>query len=444
MAYQFKLQSDKTILIILLAGLAVRFFLFAHFFKEPGFFYDDDSSGYIQIAENVRLGNGFSWYNASPFKPDGFRTPLYPLFLLSHRVIFGSYIPTLATQILLAAAIAYLTYVISRDFMNRPGIGLVAASIFLFTPFSVMVSINFLTQTLFTFVLTSAILMWLKFLKKSDNKYFIYAAILFPLSALIRPIAFLILVPLFLSLFAYVYLSRDERFSLRRILTLITIAIIIFIGTLSPWLIRNYRVFNTFSLSTIKYYQLYFYDLEYIYSRNKEIPIQSASQILETDINRISGQTNNHEYARDFTYSKLLKQRFIYYISEMPYTAIITRIELMFKFFIRDGIRYWIHYYGKSTQGLWLIPVITERIILFGIFMGMILSFIHGVISHNKYMPIFLNVAFFVLIYFAALTGVMASAGLRFPIEPLFLLLGTNGIYLLWGIYKNFIYDYQK
>lgn len=420
-------NHKKTIFLIIAAGIIVRLFLFFYFLEENKFFYDDDSFGYIELAENMRLGNGFS--NPAD-KPDGFRTPLYPLFLLSHRIIFGSYLPALITQILLIGVTAYLIFIIAKDFMNRSDIGLIAAAAFLFSPFSLMVSLNFLTQTLFTVILTTAVLMWLKFLKTSQDKYFVYSIVLFAISALTRPIAFLILAPILASLFIYIFLTRDSHFSRRRILMLLLVAIILFTSVMSPWLLRNYLTFGSFSLSTVTYYQLYFYDLPHIYGRHQGISFQESFNLLEKNINEISGQTINHEYARDFAYSNLLKERFIHYLIQMPDTTIITRAELVFKFFIRDGIRYWIHYYqnNNDTAGLWLISVIIERIFLFALFIGMVIAIIYGILSRNENAAIFLNVLFMVILYFAFLTGIMASAGLRFPIEPLFLLLGLSGI----------------
>ena len=58
----------------------------------------------------------------------------------------------------------------------------------------------------------------------------------------------------------------------------------------------------------------------------------------------------------------------------------------------------------------------------------MVIAIIYGILSRNENAAIFLNVLFMVILYFAFLTGIMASAGLRFPIEPLFLLLGLSGI----------------
>jgi len=425
-------SSKKIIFLIITAGVVVRIFLFIHFLKEPQFFYDDDSYNYTQVAENLRLGNGFSWHKEAPFKPEGFRTPAYPLFLLGHRVVFGSYNSALITQILLIAITAYLIYVIARDFANRPKTGLLTAALVLFSPFSLMVSLNFLTQTLFTFILTLAVWTWLKFLKTSLNKYFFYSAILLPLSALIRPIAFLILIPFFASFFVHAFLNKNPNFSWQRGVRLLCMAITLFIIILSPWLLRNYRVFNSFSLSTIKYYQLYFYDLPPIYGRAKGITNQEASQILTEEFHNITGiadRSSTHEYARDFAYSKLLKERFLRYLAQMPGAALITRLDFMFKFFIRDGIRYWIHYYTNgSINGLLLIPVILERGFLFLVFVGMLIFTVQSFLIKNRNTFPFFSLLFLVILYFGFLTGIMASAGLRFPVEPLFLLLGLSGL----------------
>src|SRR3989338_7862789 len=82
---------NRSLIIILVAGLLVRLFLFFYFLDEPAFFWDDDSNTYIYTAENMLAGNGFSWDTHPPYIPDAFRTPGYPIFLLLHIVLFGSY-----------------------------------------------------------------------------------------------------------------------------------------------------------------------------------------------------------------------------------------------------------------------------------------------------------------------------------------------------------------
>lgn len=434
-----KTKNGKIILAILLAGLAVRIFLFTHYLGKSDFFYDDDSYGYIQIAENIRLGNGFSWFSSPPFEPDGFRTPLYSLFLLGHRLLFGTYTAALVTQTILSVIIAFWIYLIAKDFLSRPGTGLAASTVFLFMPFSIMVSLNFLTQTVFTFTLTAAVLLWLKFLRNSEAKYFYSCAILLPMCALIRPIAFLIPIPFLASLLIKTRSNHEDflKSYLRRCL----FAILIFVGIISPWLLRNYKVFNSFSLSTITYYQLYFYDLSYIYGKVNGISMSEASIFLEDDLDRISGlpdRGTNHEYARDFKHSALLKERFFHYLRQAPITAAITRIELMFKFFIRDGIRYWFHYYNLREGWGTMAPIIIERLILLIIFAGLAITTISGVLSRDWNDALVPITMFLIIGYFDLLTGVMASAGLRYPAEPFILLLGISGIHKILKLCPKF------
>ena len=144
-------RYKKILWFILLAGLLVRVGLWFYFTEHrPDFFMDDDSAGYLQLAENMRLGRGFSWQASEPFEPHSFRTPGYPAFLLVMRTASGHYEAALIAQIFLVTAVAGLIFLIARE-LGRPKLGLWAAGIFLFMPFSVMVSLRYLTQPLFTF-----------------------------------------------------------------------------------------------------------------------------------------------------------------------------------------------------------------------------------------------------------------------------------------------------
>src|SRR5689334_10230314 len=43
--------------------------------------YTGDSARYLALARNLAAGNGFSASASSPYYPEIFRAPLYPLFL---------------------------------------------------------------------------------------------------------------------------------------------------------------------------------------------------------------------------------------------------------------------------------------------------------------------------------------------------------------------------
>ena len=229
--------SKKTIAIILSLGLIVRIALFFYLLDKPRAFIDDDSSTYLQSAENLRLGRGFSWEESPPYHPDAFRTPGYPVFLLLHRVVFGTYNSALITQSFLAVAIALIIFLLAREY-GKIRIGYAAAAVFLAMPFSLNVSLKFLTQTFFTFALMLAVFYWIRFLKTNAFKYFITAAILLPLAAYIRPIAQYIYIPFMLSLI-YAKWAAGSKIDFKDILKKSGLILAIFLLVLAPWLYRN-------------------------------------------------------------------------------------------------------------------------------------------------------------------------------------------------------------
>ena len=193
---------NKIILVILVVGLAIRLGLFFYFLNTPEAFWDDDSNTYIYTAENMLLGNGFSWDTKPPYRPDAFRTPGYPIFLLFHEAVFGSYYIALITQSFLGIGIAFIIFLLAKQYASVK-IGYWASAIFLAMPFSIQVNLKFLTQSFFGFVLILAVWFWLKFLKNGDNKSLFITALLLPLLALIRPIAQFIYLPFILSFVYY-------------------------------------------------------------------------------------------------------------------------------------------------------------------------------------------------------------------------------------------------
>lgn len=415
-------SSHKLLTIFLLAGVALRLFLFVHFADQPSFYLDDDSAGYIQLAENMREGRGFSWEAEEPYTPNSFRTPGYPFFLLLHRLIGGSYRYALITQIILAVATAYLIFLLARD-GGQVRWGGLAAAVFLFMPFSAMVSLRYLTQPLFTFGLVVTVWIWLKFLKTDQNRYLWFAAPLLPLLALIRPIAFYIYIPFLIGYLWYNFRFKQSVNWIRFIwVAVLTVAV--FFLVLSPWLIRNWFLFGHFNLASIVAYQSYFYDAPAIYAHNHGVSYNEARQFLEQDIRQYVGVTRFEDYMT-FEVGGVLSDRAWHYWTESWPGLILTRAILFLKFFVRDGLHYWKEF-GLSIflakWGIWI-----ERGVLGLLSLGLGLSFWRTI----KQRDFVSGVSGFMLIliaYFAVLTGAVVSAGLRFPVEPLIILLGLSGL----------------
>ena len=134
----------KTALAVLIIGLVLRLCTLGAFLAyDQGFINDDDSAGYLSLAENMELGFGFAWDVGLPFTPDSFRTPGYPTFLLAHHVIFDSYGVAIITQILLSLIIALLIMRIGERYFTTKA-GIIAAFLFLVMPFSLLVTFGLL------------------------------------------------------------------------------------------------------------------------------------------------------------------------------------------------------------------------------------------------------------------------------------------------------------
>lgn len=424
---------NKTLFVILAIGLVVRLLLFFYFLDTPRFFLDDDSSSYLNTAENTLSGNGFSRVDEPPYEPDAFRTPGYPIFLLLHKVIFGSYHSALITQSMLIVGIAWIIFLLAKDYGSAK-IGHWAAATFLAMPFSIQVSLKFLTQSFFAFVLMLSVWFWLKFLKDNEDKYLLITALLLPLLALIRPIAQFIYLPFLLSFICANWIHG--KLKIKELLKVgLTLGVIFFVGIL-PWLYRNYATFGYFSLSSIIPSQMYFFDAPAVYAYNHGISNGEAASILAKRAEEDFG-ADMGEFSALFSSGAYLKEKALDIMLEHPSSVIIVRGIQFFKFFIRDGIHYWLNTplpspqisldFIKSITSM-LALVILERFLLLILFLGTVITAISSFWEKDKYKKSMIGFLILVTLYFAALSGIMSSAGLRYPVEALFILTGLIGL----------------
>lgn len=441
------LSSNRVLLFILISGFLARIFLIVFFQDNRLLFYDADSHEYVALAENIRLGHGFSWDSTEPYRPNSFRTPVYPGFLFLARFLLGSYEAALAIQSFLVVFSAYLLYLIGREYFSHK-IALWSAGVFLFMPFSLNVSVKFLTQTLFMFFLTLSVWSWNKFLKGHNKSYFVLTSFLLPIMTLTRPIAQYIPAIFLLSLAYAVYLGQI-KLSLGQFLRSVGLMMVIFFLVLSPWLFRNYKLFKSFSVSSIVPYQLYFYELPDIYALAKDVSYQEASGILKKEIDGYS-KTDDFGYYMEFAARDILLERSRHYFFQYPVYAAMSRLKNGAKFFLRDGVRYWYNDFDKTKRtdvnvykiltlkekNVFPYLVMLERTFLGVLFLGVLASSFRF-FREDGAVKLLLAFLILLLLYFSFLTGVMASAGLRFPVEPIFVLVGLAGLHRFAQITKE-------
>lgn len=391
---------------------------------DPGFFFDDDSGGYVTIAENIATGHGFSAESTSPYLPNSFRTPGYPGFLAGVYAITGHFMPALVVQTGLALFIGWIIYRLGTRYANER-VGLIAMTIFLVMPFSLLVSMRYLTQVLFTMSVMGAVWFFLSYLRTLKAHDLVIATALVPLAALIRPIAILLPAPFIVTL---IIATLWRQISWRRAAVASAVCISVFIVGIAPWLVRNQQVFGEASLSSLMPFQLYFYDDPAIYATAHRLSFAQALEELHTHIAEVTGvpySDNTRAYTEFSPITHVLIKEGIRVAFADPVALAQTRAVEFFKFFVRDGIRYWIERYGIDTaHGGGFAAVVTERLILFSLMLGFFYTAMRAFLTKN--IPILFMTL--IVLYFAVLTGVMASAGLRYPAEPLFLLLGVAGL----------------
>ncbi len=224
-----RLSDRKILLILFFSSLLIRV-IFVFTLKNR--FYFDDEFEYYRMVENFLAGRGL--IAGEGLK--GFRPPLYPL-LLSVLYFLKFNLPAVRiVQCIISAFSNCLIYLTGKKIFS-PRIGLwsgIAASVY---PFFIFYNGFLLTETLFIFLTVITIY---SFISMSDRiSACARTAIFLGLAGLCRPI-----MQLYLPVsFFHILVNREE---LAARIKKIVLIMAFFTATVSPWVIRNYVVFNKF------------------------------------------------------------------------------------------------------------------------------------------------------------------------------------------------------
>jgi hypothetical protein len=212
--------------------------------------------GYFDLSRNLILGNGFSINPVPPFLEYSYGVPLYPFFLAFFLWLTGSYAVTAMVQLVLGALIPVMGMYFARrllpptpPFKHAP---LVVGAVLALSPYQVLFSFIFYTETLFTLVFGVFLALFLNFLRKPSLRLAVWSGVLLGMATLIKPTVQYVL------LFAIAFALWHFRKALRRdIFAKLACFAFLFLLVLTPWLYRNYRVFHTVSLGTQMPFNLY-------------------------------------------------------------------------------------------------------------------------------------------------------------------------------------------
>lgn len=208
-----------------------------------------------QIASSLAMGNGFSWPEAAEAElqshhaqePTAWMPPIYPFIMAATFKGFGIFSHEAAMVLLLLQAIissltCILLYLLGKRLYNTQ-VGLLAAFLLAIYPSAIHFAVQKIWVTsLSAFCLLLVILM---FLRQADHPHMEGGAgigILLGFAALVDPV----IMGTYAFAFAWLWLKADgNRRTVTKRMAATLIALLV---TISPWLVRNYIVFEQFVL----------------------------------------------------------------------------------------------------------------------------------------------------------------------------------------------------
>lgn len=212
--------------------------------------------GYFDLSTNLVHGNGFSINPVPPYLEYSYGVPLYPFFMAFFLWISGSYAVAAMVQLLLGALIPIMGMYFARRFLpaterfrHAP---LVVGVLLALSPYQILFSFIFYTETLFTLVFGVFLILFLNFLKKPSIRLAVWAGLFLGFATLIKPtVQYIVVMAIAFALWHF----RKEWH--KDLMTKLVCLALVFFMVLTPWLYRNYRVFHTVSLGTQMPFNLY-------------------------------------------------------------------------------------------------------------------------------------------------------------------------------------------
>lgn len=225
----------KEYVFLLILFLLASFLRILYAFYLKGDIPVSDAVGYDVLGLNILKYGEYAFQLGTP---TAWRTPIYPLFLSGVYFLFGhSYLAVRIIQSIIGGLTCIVIYFIGKRTVNK-NVGFIAATISIFYPFFIYYAGYLLTEALYTFFLAVAVFWLIISAQKPDWKNLALSGIFTGLAALCKPTA--------LAFIPFSVLGLLVIMGIRKVSTYRNIAIFLlfFIITLSPWVSRNYIVFQ--------------------------------------------------------------------------------------------------------------------------------------------------------------------------------------------------------
>jgi 4-amino-4-deoxy-L-arabinose transferase-like glycosyltransferase len=212
--------------------------IFALIFPRPLFILDAEE--YHIYATNILEGRRLEVFpDGRPLHP--LRPPLYSVFITLVYFIFGQHrIAVYGVQIFLTGLTSIIIYKISLQIFNDTKSAQFASILYAFHLPTLINTAIYYPEILFTFTLILFVYTINRAFKKPTIWIFILTGFLIGLTTLVKPVVQFLPILILPGLYFYLKEKRWKAFYY------VAILIAAYLITMSPWIIRNYKVYNTF------------------------------------------------------------------------------------------------------------------------------------------------------------------------------------------------------
>ncbi|MGC9454536.1 MAG: glycosyltransferase family 39 protein [Phycisphaerae bacterium] len=267
-------MRGKLLAIIMLAALALRLGVLSVAFENPEGVFTPDSFGYVRLADHLHDEWQFRPHEAA--MPEIFRTPGYPLFLLigapygETPMQSGGWRAVLLVQVVLDVLLVGLTYLLGKWAVSQRA-GLVAAAFQAVAPVAVAASCRVLSDSLYAFLLTAALLLFVRHLRgKGHSRTLMACAAAMAVACYVRPVGLTMA-----AILLVVLLIRPHRFIRAGSFALVLVL------ALMPWLTRNYFEAGYVGFSSFAGDSAFAFSAPAVLAEAEDMPVREATKRLE-------------------------------------------------------------------------------------------------------------------------------------------------------------------
>lgn len=434
-------------------SLGIAFILLMHLKGSEAFkkiVLAGDASDYYTLGLNLKTFFTLSIDQIPRLEGAFLRTPGYPLFLaLIFSLTAGSIMAVLIVQVMLSAFSAVLIYRIADLFRFPKLVGLGAGLFFALEPSIAVFAVSILTETVFVFLFLLFVYLLATSLINNDfsKKKYLVLGLILGFDVLVRPVLYpFIFVIILASIFCLIKKIKPKE-SFKIILALIAGVYLM----ISPWLLRNKIVFDTWSVSSISgvhtflSYAVPFY--AYQHGVNKNLAeVELMEKIKPLTIGDKYDLRNNAVYkkfAREIITADIPGYFFFHVINttsfflsngyrniprDLGFDSVYPSVNLStIRLLINRQFGVLLDFFKSHPVSLLVFVVGVALWFLINLFMlyGIFVGIFRESDEMKRYFIIFCCMAIF---YFAVVAGPEAYYKMRFPVNPFIFILAFYGL----------------